>query len=91
MSIILFALAATALMFAVVGAIAMMLGWDKKISKMRTESRRSQLDHERYMRNREERLQKQRDYYRDNTELCKASAMRCKKKRVERERLLLFN
>ena len=29
MSIILFALAATALMFAVVGAIAMMLGMDK--------------------------------------------------------------
>ena len=29
MSIILFALAATFLMFAVVGAIAMMIGWDK--------------------------------------------------------------
>ena len=38
---------------------------------MRSESRRSQLDHERYMRNREERLQKQRDYYRNNTELSK--------------------
>ena len=58
---------------------------------MRSESRRSQLDHERYMRNREERLQKQRDYYRDNTELCKVSVKRCQKKRVERERLLLFN
>lgn len=58
---------------------------------MRSESRRSQLDHERYMRNLEERLQKQRDYYRDNTELCKASVALCKKKRVERERLLLFN
>lgn len=58
---------------------------------MRSESRRRQLDHERYMRNREERLQKQRDYYRDNTELCKASVALCKKKRVERERLLLFN
>lgn len=58
---------------------------------MRNESRRRQLDHERYMRNREERLQKQRDYYRDNTELCKASVALCKKKRVERERLLLFN
>lgn len=58
---------------------------------MRSESRRSQLDHERYMRNREERLQKQRYYYRDNTELCKASVKRCQKKRVERERLLLFN
>ena len=56
---------------------------------MRSESRRSQLDHERYMRNREERLQKQRDYYRDNTELCKASVALCKKKRAER--LLLFN
>ena len=55
---------------------------------MRSESRRSQLDHERYMRNREERLQKQRDYYRNNTELCKASVKRCKKKRVEMERLL---
>lgn len=30
MSIILFSFAATALMFAVVGAIAMMLGWDKE-------------------------------------------------------------
>lgn len=30
MSIILFAIAATALMFAVAGAIAMMLGWDKE-------------------------------------------------------------
>lgn len=58
---------------------------------MRSESRRSQLDHERYIINREARLQKQRDYYRDNTELCKASVKRCKKKRVERERLLLFN
>lgn len=58
---------------------------------MRSESRRNQLDHERYMRNREERLQKQRDYYRDNTELCKASVALCKKKRAERERLLLFN
>lgn len=30
MSIILFSIAATALMFAVVGAIAMMLGWNKE-------------------------------------------------------------
>lgn len=30
MGIILFSLAATALMFAVVGAIAMMLGWNKE-------------------------------------------------------------
>lgn len=30
MRIILFAIAATALMFAVAGAIAMMLGWDKE-------------------------------------------------------------
>ena len=30
MSIILFSIAATALMFAVVGAISMMLGWDKE-------------------------------------------------------------
>ncbi len=58
---------------------------------MRSKSRRSQLDHERYMRNREERLQKQRDYYRDNTELCKASVKRCQKKRVEKEKILLFN
>ncbi len=58
---------------------------------MRSESRRSQFDHERYMRNREERLQKQRDYYRNNTELCKASVALCKKKRVEREKILLFN
>lgn len=30
MSIILFAFAATALMFAVIGAIAMMIGWNKE-------------------------------------------------------------
>ena len=30
MSIILFSFAATALMFAVIGAISMMLGWDKE-------------------------------------------------------------
>ena len=30
MSIILFAFAANALMFAVIGAIAMMIGWDKE-------------------------------------------------------------
>lgn len=58
---------------------------------MRSESRRSQLDHERYMRICDERLQKQRDYYRNNTELCKASVALCKKKRVEREKILLFN
>ena len=58
---------------------------------MRSESRRSQLDHERYIRNREERLQKQRDYYINNTELFKYSVKRCKKKRVEREKLLLFH
>lgn len=30
MSIVLFSIAATALMFAVIGAIAKMLGWDKE-------------------------------------------------------------
>lgn len=33
---------------------------------MRSNTRRSQLDHERYMRHREERLQKQKEYYRNN-------------------------
>jgi len=33
---------------------------------MRSNSRRGQLDHERYMRNRDERLQEQREYYRNN-------------------------
>ena len=33
---------------------------------MRSNTRRSQLDHERYMANREERLQKQKTYYRNN-------------------------
>lgn len=41
------------------------------------------------MRNREERLQKQRDYYRDNIELCKACVALCKKKRVEREKNII--
>lgn len=35
---------------------------------MRSDSRRSQLDHERYMAHREERLQKQKEYYRENKE-----------------------
>jgi len=35
---------------------------------MRSNTRRSQLDHERYMANREERLRKQKEYYRDNRE-----------------------
>ena len=33
---------------------------------MRSNTKRSQLDHERYMAHREERLQKQREYYRNN-------------------------
>ena len=32
---------------------------------MRSNTRRSQLDHERYMRNRSERLQKQKEYYQE--------------------------
>lgn len=35
---------------------------------MRSDTRRSQLDHERYMANREERLKKSKEYYRANRE-----------------------
>lgn len=37
--------------------------------------RRKQLDHERYMRNREERLRYQREYYAAHREQCKAAIM----------------
>lgn len=56
---------------------------------MRSESRRRQLDHERYMRNREERLQKQRDYYRDNTELCKASVALWQKEKSRKRKIII--
>lgn len=56
---------------------------------MRGESRRSQLDHERYMRNREERLQKQRDYYRNNTELCKASRKAMQKEKSRKRKIII--
>lgn len=36
---------------------------------MRNETRRSQLDHERYLRNRDERLRKQKEYYQSHKEL----------------------
>ena len=43
--------------------------------------RRRMLDHERYMRNREERKKKQRAYYAANRERCRAKVKECKERR----------
>ena len=40
-------------------------------------TRRQQLDHERYLRQREERLRKQREYYKANRERCRESVRKC--------------
>lgn len=40
----------------------------RRKTRMRSDTRRSQLDHERYMAHREERLQKQSEYYQANRE-----------------------
>ena len=47
--------------------------------------RRKRLDHERYMRHREERTRKQREYYAMNRERCKAKVRECKERRWLRE------
>ena len=47
---------------------------------------RKKLDHERYIRNREERLRKQREYYLNNRD----RYLNYRKKRVIRERNLLY-
>ena len=47
-------------------------------------TRRQQLDHERYLRNREERCAKQRAYYRDHREKVIASVRECEQRRIER-------
>ena len=47
--------------------------------------RRKFLDHERYMREREARKRKQREYYKVNREDCKAKVRECMKKRRRRE------
>lgn len=46
-----------------------MVSISKRKSNMRSESRRSQLDHERYLRERDRRLKKQKEYYQAHKEL----------------------
>lgn len=50
---------------------------------------RRESDHRRYMRNREERLMKQRKYYDDHREQCKKSVVASRQKRIEREKAKL--
>lgn len=47
--------------------------------------RRKRLDHERYMRSREERKERQRAYYAANRERCKAKVRECQERRWLRE------
>ena len=51
---------------------------------MESRTRRQQLDHERYMANREERCAKQRAYYQENKERVTASIRDCERRRIER-------
>ena len=46
-------------------------------------TRRQQLDRDRYMRHREERLEKQKAYYRENRERCIQKVKECQKRREE--------
>lgn len=46
-----------------------------------SKTRRKALDHERYMRNRDERIAKQRAYYRQHRDRCILSVKRSKRKR----------
>lgn len=46
-------------------------------------TRRQELDHDRYMRQREERLAKQKAYYRENRERCIQKVRECQKRREE--------
>ncbi len=48
-------------------------------------TRRKVLDHERYMRSRDERIAKQRAYYREHRDRCILSVKRSKRKRFIRE------
>lgn len=43
-----------------------------------SKERRKQLDHERYLRQRDERIQKQREYYASHSELCRERVNRCR-------------
>lgn len=43
--------------------------------------RRKQLDHERYLRQRDERLERQRAYYRENREKCREAVKKSQRKR----------
>lgn len=46
---------------------------------------RKERDHERYMQQREERLQRQRAYYADHREQCRAAVKRSREKRIMKE------
>lgn len=52
--------------------------------------RRKRLDHERYLRNRDERKAYQREYYRTHRETVKAKVKECKERRWQREKERMF-
>ena len=44
---------------------------------------RKELDHERYMRQRDERLKRQREYYATHREQCLESVNRCRNRKIQ--------
>lgn len=58
--------------------------------KETAQERRKRLDHERYMRNRDKRLIKQREYYKEHREQVILKVKECKKNRWRREYDRLF-
>ena len=53
-------------------------------------ARRKRLDHERYMRNREERKKKQREYYAAHREKCKKAVIKSQYKRLVKLKLQIL-
>ena len=54
------------------------------------QERRKRLDHERYMRNRDKRLIKQREYYKEHGEQVKQKVKECKENRWKKDYDRLF-
>jgi hypothetical protein len=61
------------------------------ISPSEAKTRKQQRDHERYMRHRSERLERQRMYYREHREQVIESVKACQRRRVEKLRALLMH
>ena len=59
-------------------------------NKETAQERRKRLDHERYMRNRDKRLIKQREYYKEHGEQVKQKVKECKENRWKKDYDRLF-